>query len=556
MTVTFTDEQHDFASSVREFCRRDVGTREQRDKLTDRGRRPHSLELNRKVADLGWAAIGMPEAYGGAGGNHVDLCILLEELCRGMAPLPGIGTTLVTGGIYNRFADEQLKKSVLGRIAEGAALAISMSEPGAGSDVAALTCRAERTQFGQPVGSFQALKHRLADLATEIECARLLVYSVATQADDPRPGVNLSRASSMAKLKVTEVAKSMAIEGMQMMGGYDYATEFDMVQHVRTALAAKQICPHRPVVRVPRNSPSMRANHSGSGAYLESGGCGPAAKLERREPLRPSRGADARSRRSGEFPAAAEQSVEQQGVPHVAVQSVLGGEPDPAEHLLAVPGGRERGPPGGGLGEQRTELVVRMGQRGLRSLERDEGLREAVSDRLERGDRPTELGPVEGVRAGQCEHGPPGPDQPPPQRAPAGRQRDRLPGRDDVDGDRGVQRGTRCVVARPPHPPVPGVRQRENAPDRAPGRDRDHVVDQRCVGAGLAEHAEYQTDRVVRVLREQLGPADLHQRRVEVGPRRRRHRLAQGVREQVAFDPVHRMLSHRYPFPGRVGGGR
>lgn len=43
----------------------------------------------------------------------------------------------------------------------------------------------ERTQFGQPVGSFQAVKHRLADLATEIECSRLLVYSVAQQADDP-----------------------------------------------------------------------------------------------------------------------------------------------------------------------------------------------------------------------------------------------------------------------------------------------------------------------------------------------------------------------------------
>ena len=42
----------------------------------------------------------------------------------------------------------------------------------------------------------------------------------------------------MAKLKATEVAKSMAIEGMQMMGGYGYSTEFDMVAHVQTALAA------------------------------------------------------------------------------------------------------------------------------------------------------------------------------------------------------------------------------------------------------------------------------------------------------------------------------
>ncbi|WP_068164829.1 acyl-CoA dehydrogenase family protein [Rhodococcus phenolicus] len=361
MTGMLTDEQLEFRSAVREFCRRESGTREQREKLTDDGREGHSLEINRRIAELGWAAINVPEEYGGAGGNHVDLCVLLQELARGMAPVPWHGTTLITGGIYTKFASEELKKSVLGRLADGAALAISMSEPGAGSDVAALTCRAERTaegwmingqktwctnahladsillvartergdkkhqgltmfhvpagtpglsiksidtmngtevndlyftdcalpadavvgevgqgwaqlmaglaterlilaaqmlgtaerafddclnfitertQFGQPVGSFQAVKHRLADLATEIECSRLLVYSVAQQADDPARAGDLSRASSMAKLKATEVAKAMSLEGMQMMGGYGYSTEFDMVQHVRTSLGA------------------------------------------------------------------------------------------------------------------------------------------------------------------------------------------------------------------------------------------------------------------------------------------------------------------------------
>lgn len=65
-----------------------------------------------------------------------------------MAPIPWQGTTLITGGIYTRFAQEDLKKSVLARTSDGVALAIAMSEPGAGSDVAALTCRAERTSDG------------------------------------------------------------------------------------------------------------------------------------------------------------------------------------------------------------------------------------------------------------------------------------------------------------------------------------------------------------------------------------------------------------------------
>ncbi len=93
----------------------------------------------------------------------------------------------------------------------------------------------ERRQFGRPIGSFQAIKHRVADLATELECARLLVYDVARRVD-AAPDQMLPREASMAKLKATEVAKKTALEGMQMMGGYGYATEYDMERHVRASL--------------------------------------------------------------------------------------------------------------------------------------------------------------------------------------------------------------------------------------------------------------------------------------------------------------------------------
>jgi alkylation response protein AidB-like acyl-CoA dehydrogenase len=93
----------------------------------------------------------------------------------------------------------------------------------------------ERKQFGRPIGSFQVLRHRLADLATEIETARLLVYDVAAKTD-ANPGQLLPREASMAKLKATETARRAALEGMQMMGGYGYAIEYDMHHHVRTAL--------------------------------------------------------------------------------------------------------------------------------------------------------------------------------------------------------------------------------------------------------------------------------------------------------------------------------
>jgi alkylation response protein AidB-like acyl-CoA dehydrogenase len=95
----------------------------------------------------------------------------------------------------------------------------------------------QRKQFGRPVGSFQALRHRIADLATEIECCRLLVYDVASKVD-ANPDRMLPREASMVKLKVTETARRMALEGMQMMGGYGYAKEFDMEGHVRRTIVS------------------------------------------------------------------------------------------------------------------------------------------------------------------------------------------------------------------------------------------------------------------------------------------------------------------------------
>ncbi|MGH3948230.1 MAG: acyl-CoA dehydrogenase family protein [Pseudonocardiaceae bacterium] len=95
----------------------------------------------------------------------------------------------------------------------------------------------EHTQFGKPIGTFQALSQRIADLATELECAELLVYSVAA-AVDASPAKLFPREASMAKLKATETAKKVALEGMQMMGGYGYATEYDMEAHVRATVVS------------------------------------------------------------------------------------------------------------------------------------------------------------------------------------------------------------------------------------------------------------------------------------------------------------------------------
>jgi isovaleryl-CoA dehydrogenase len=93
----------------------------------------------------------------------------------------------------------------------------------------------ERRQFDRPIGSFQALQHRLADLATELEAARLMTYWVASKVD-AEPDRMLPREASMVKLFATETAKKAALEGMQMMGGYGYSSEYDMERLVRATL--------------------------------------------------------------------------------------------------------------------------------------------------------------------------------------------------------------------------------------------------------------------------------------------------------------------------------
>ncbi|MBB3606014.1 alkylation response protein AidB-like acyl-CoA dehydrogenase [Mycolicibacterium sp. BK556] len=94
----------------------------------------------------------------------------------------------------------------------------------------------EREQFGRSIGTFQAVRHRLADLVAEIDCCRAYVYQVAAQIDAGLED-QLAREGSIAKLKCTEVAKRAALEGVQLMGANGYTVEFGMELQVRKALA-------------------------------------------------------------------------------------------------------------------------------------------------------------------------------------------------------------------------------------------------------------------------------------------------------------------------------
>ncbi len=90
----------------------------------------------------------------------------------------------------------------------------------------------ERMQFGSPIGTFQGVQFQLADMATQTEAARLLVYQAAYRAG---AGQSYSQASAMAKLMASETAMKVTTQAVQIFGGYGYTREFPLERMMRDA---------------------------------------------------------------------------------------------------------------------------------------------------------------------------------------------------------------------------------------------------------------------------------------------------------------------------------
>ncbi len=113
-----------------------------------------------------------------------------------------------------------------GRISIGA-LAQGM---GRGAYEAALAYAQEREQFGKPIAAFQAIQFMLADMATKLDAAELLLYRAAWMKDRD---MNTTKASAMAKLYTSEVGVEVADKALQIFGGYGYVKDFPAEKYYR-----------------------------------------------------------------------------------------------------------------------------------------------------------------------------------------------------------------------------------------------------------------------------------------------------------------------------------
>jgi len=354
MDFALNEEQKLFRKVVRDFAEKEIMPRAQ--EIDEKGEFP--WDIIHKMADLGLMGLPFPEEYGGAGADTISYAIAVEELARASGSVAitySAHISLACTPIY-LFGTEEQKRKYLVPMASGEKLgAFGLTEPGAGSDAAAIKTRAvldgdewvingqkifitngsvadvviiaavtdpakgkrgisnfiiekgtpgfkigreedkmglrgsvtselifencripkenllgkegqgykqflitldggrigigamalglgqaaleaavkyakERVQFGQPIANFQAIQWMIADMATELEAARLLVYRAAWLKDQ---GVRFTKEAAMAKLYASEAAERACYKALQIHGGYGYTREYPVERFYR-----------------------------------------------------------------------------------------------------------------------------------------------------------------------------------------------------------------------------------------------------------------------------------------------------------------------------------
>jgi butyryl-CoA dehydrogenase len=354
MNFDLDDQQQMIRDSAREFAEKEI--KPVAGEFDEQGKFPS--EIVKKLGQLGFMGMMVPEEYGGAEMDAVSYAIAVEEISRGDASVGvtmSVNNSLVCQPILD-FGSEDLKKKYLPALAEGRHLgAFSLTEPEAGTDAGAVQCTAvldgdeyvingtkvfvtnggqadiillfastdrslktkgiaafivekgtpgfsvgkkedkmgmrasdtselifedcripkgnlvgkegmgfkiamsaldggrigiasqavgigqacleeaikyskQRKQFGKPICEFQAIQWTLADMATEIEAARLLTYKAAFAKDK---GLRFSKEAAQAKLFASEAAVKASINAVQIHGGYGYMKEYDVERYFR-----------------------------------------------------------------------------------------------------------------------------------------------------------------------------------------------------------------------------------------------------------------------------------------------------------------------------------
>jgi butyryl-CoA dehydrogenase len=171
-------------------------------------------------------------------GTHGISCFLVEKGTPGFIPGKNEPKMGLKGSVTSALSFENCRvpaSNLLGREGDGfrqmlinldggrisiGAMALGLAQ--AALDEATRYAK-ERVQFGRPIAKFQAIQWMIADTATEIDAARLMVYRAAAMKD---AGVRFTKEAAMAKLFASEAAERAAFKALQIHGGYGYSREY------------------------------------------------------------------------------------------------------------------------------------------------------------------------------------------------------------------------------------------------------------------------------------------------------------------------------------------
>ena len=361
MDFQLTEQQRELQDAARRFARGELPELARELEAEDRSVPP---EMMRRYGELGFLGVNLPEEYGGMGLGHLEALLVLEQfaMMSNAVAFPVFEALVGPVRTLERFGSDALKARIIPQVTSGeATVAVSMSEPDAGTALTDLTTRAredgdafvlngskrwtsgagharyyvvytrlddgpgakgigallvdkemdgvsfgarenlmgfrgietrdirfedvrvpkdhlivaaggfgklmsafglercgnatqslglaaaaleqatayvqERKAFGKPIVDFQAVQMRLAEMAMQVEAARLLIYRAAANAAQQESGLPSVYESSIAKCYANEIVRSVTANGMQVMGGYGYHKDYGMEQRVRDGFA-------------------------------------------------------------------------------------------------------------------------------------------------------------------------------------------------------------------------------------------------------------------------------------------------------------------------------
>jgi alkylation response protein AidB-like acyl-CoA dehydrogenase len=274
MNFELTEEQKLIRDMVRSFAEAEVAPSA---RIRDEEERFDRALMYDRLGELGLTGIVFPEEYGGddwilsgskifiTNGGEAETYVVLARSDKSAEKHRGISAYIVEKGTPGfSFGKKEAKMGIrssptmelvfencripganlLGKEGQGFKVAMKTLDGGRigiaaqalgiaqGAFDAALAYTREREQFNQRIASFQGVSFQLADMATQIEAARLLIYNAAYRAS---AGLSYSQESAMAKLFASETAMKVTTQAVQLFGGYGYTREFPVERMMRDA---------------------------------------------------------------------------------------------------------------------------------------------------------------------------------------------------------------------------------------------------------------------------------------------------------------------------------